>query len=66
LRKTSLTGEQVSPVLKYHGTGITDGQEKLILNYIDQAEQSYQDDIYQNAIYIQQKVEDNLSGKWNV
>ena len=43
-----------------------DGQEKLVSGYIDQAEQIYGADIYSNALFIQQKVEDNLSGRWVV
>lgn len=55
-----------TPVLKTHGTGITDGQETLILNFIDQAEQLHGNDVYQNALFIQQKVEDSFSGRWVV
>jgi hypothetical protein len=53
-------------VLKARGTGITDGQEALVLNFIDQAEQRYATDVYQNALFIQQKVEDAFSGRWVV
>jgi hypothetical protein len=38
LTKTGIDGNLVTPVLKAHGTGITDGQETLVLKFIDQAE----------------------------
>ena len=40
LTKSSIGGGEERPVLKAHGTGITDGQETNVLNYIDQALQS--------------------------
>ena len=64
--KTGLDGELVHPVLTAHGEGITDGQEKTALNAIDQALQTYQGDLYGNALYIQQKVEESFGGRWNV
>ena len=64
--KLSTDGKSVVPVLRAHGTGITDGQETLVQNFIDQAEQRYGADSYQNALYIQQKVEDAFSGRWIV
>jgi hypothetical protein len=66
LSKLDKDGKTVNPVLKSHGTGITDGEETLVLNYIDQAEQRYGNDIYQSALFLQQKVEDSLSGRWVV
>lgn len=60
------SAEGKAPVLKTHGTGLTDGQETLILNFIDQAEQLHGNDVYQNALFIQQKVEDSFSGRWVV
>jgi hypothetical protein len=66
LTKTGLNGEEITPTLKAHGAGLTDGQEKLILNIIDQAAQIHGTDIYSNALYIQQKVEDSFSGRWIV
>lgn len=66
LTKLGVDGEEVNPVLQAHGSGITDGQEKMVSGYIDQAEQIYGNDIYSNALFIQQKVEDNLSGRWVV
>lgn len=66
LAKTGLTGESERPILRAHGTGLTDGQEQLIVNFIDQAENAYGSDIYSNALYIQQKVEDSFSGRWAV
>jgi hypothetical protein len=41
LSKLGVDGKAVTPVLKAHGTGITDGQETLLQNFIDQAEQRY-------------------------
>jgi len=53
LSKTNLKGEEEIPVLKAHGNGITDGQESLVLNLIDQAERIHGSDIYKNANFIQ-------------
>lgn len=66
LNKLNKDAKTKTPVLKTHGTGITDGQETLILNFIDQAEQLHGNDVYQNALFIQQKVEDSFSGRWVV
>jgi hypothetical protein len=66
LAKTSLTGGETHPIIKAHGSGITDGQENLAIQIIDQAAQSYGGDLYSNAVYIQQKIEDSFSDRWNV
>lgn len=66
LAKTSLTGADAHPIIRAHGSGVTDGQETLALNFIDQAYQTYGGDQYGNSVYIQQKIEDALSGRWNV
>lgn len=65
-QKSKLIKEGKNPILKIHGPGISDGQETLVLNIIDQAEQLYGPDLYQNAVFIQQKVEDAFSGRWAV
>lgn len=66
LTKSSLTGEPVRPMVGAHGSGVTDGQQTLAINFIDQAYQAYSGDQYGNSVYIQQKVEDAFSGRWNV
>lgn len=66
LTKSSTNGQETHPILKAHGKGITDSQENLIVSIIDQAAQIYGSDIYSNSLFIQQKVEDSLSGRWNV
>jgi hypothetical protein len=66
LAKTSLNGGETHPIIRAHGSGITDGQEAFIINFIDQAAQSYGGDLYSNAVYIQQKIEDSFSDRWNV
>ena len=66
LTKSSLNGQDSHPVLKAHGGGVTDGQETLATNFVDQAIQTYGSDLYNNALYIQQKVEDSFAGRWNV
>jgi hypothetical protein len=64
--RMNLNGEVVRPELRSHGVGLTDGQERQALNYIDQAYQSQGNDTYQNSIVIQNKIEDSFSGRWNV
>ena len=64
--KLTAEGETVRNQLQFHGDGITDGQETQILNWVDQAGQAHAHEIYENALYIQQKVEDNYSGRWAV
>ena len=66
LTKSGVNGEDVQPVLTAHGEGVTDGQEKSALNAIDQALQTYGGDLYGNALYVQQKVEESFGGRWNV
>ena len=64
--KSAANGEDYHPSLQAHGSGITDGQETTALNHIDQAYQTFSTDIYANALYIQQKVEESFGGRWNV
>ncbi len=59
-------GKKTTPVLTAHGPGITDGQETQIQSYVDQALNRWGEDAYQNALFIQQKVEDSFSGRWVV
>ena len=56
LTKTAVDGSLITPVLKSHGTGLTDGQETLIMNYVNQALQLHKTDIFSNAEFIRNKV----------
>lgn len=53
-------------MVRGHGDGITDGQETQAINFIDQAIQRYSSDIYGQAVFVQQQIEDAFSGRWNV
>ena len=64
--KLAIDGSSVRHNLKYHGSGITDGQEKLASQWIDQAEQVHGANLYDNALAVQQKAEDNWGGRWSV
>lgn len=66
LTKSGVDGKESHPILKAHGSGVTDGQETLATSFIDQAAQIYGSDVYSNALFIQQKIEDSFSGRWNV
>jgi hypothetical protein len=53
---------------KIYGPGITEEQANLISSYILQAQQAYKDDIFNNAIYIQDVIEKSnaFTGMWTV
>ena len=64
--KLAADGSKVRNQLGFHGAGITDGQESLLKQWADQAEQVHGGDLYNNALFLQQKAEDNWAGRWSV
>jgi hypothetical protein len=56
------------PGLKSYGPGISESQAELISSFIRTATSAYQDDKFNNAIYIQDVMEQSVafSGMWTV
>jgi hypothetical protein len=52
--------------LQQKGTGITDAQERFVLQTIENAYNSQGQYLYGNAVFIQQKLEDAYGGNWIV